>query len=304
MTAGIDFDALLQEKCKLQVVSIKHLADLQREIESRREQGQFDREFSQQYMNRFKFTVPEELKNAESIIVVAMPRPATKTVFNWNGRKQTFILPPTYTAYDEKRIQVEHLIAEAVGREGYKVATPNLPLKLLAVRSGLAEYGRNNIGYVSGMGSFMRLVAVFSDMAIESDHWHEPRMMKQCANCKLCQNACPTGAISKNRFLLNAEKCLTCHNEKDGRIQFPSWIKAEWHNCVVGCIRCQAVCPVNKPYLGRFGETAEFDEQETELLLKGTPREQIPPGTLKKMERLSLTDYFNEMHRNLSALLK
>ncbi len=256
MTAEIDFDALLQEKCKFRVVSISHLADLQRKIESLIEQGQLDIEFAQQYMFRFKFTPPEELKNAKSVIVVAMPRPPTKAIFNWNGKKEAFILPPTYTAYDEKRLFVERLVAEAVGIEGYRIATPNLPLKLLSVQSGLAKYGRNNIAYVLDMGSFMRLTAVYSDMPCESDQWHEPEMMKESINCNLCQNSCPTGAISKNRFLLNAEKCLTYHNEKEGKIPFPNWIKPEWHNCIVGCIRCQAACPENKPYLSRFGETA------------------------------------------------
>jgi len=83
-----------------------------------------------------------------------MPRLPTRAVFNWLGKRQSFTLPPTYTAYDEKRLHVERLVAEAVGAQGYRIATPSLPLKLLAVRSGLARYGRNNITYVTGMGSF------------------------------------------------------------------------------------------------------------------------------------------------------
>jgi hypothetical protein len=51
-------------------------------------------------------------------------------------------------------------------------------------------------------------------------------------------------------------------------------------------------------------ETAEFYEEDTEFLLKGTPRDQIPPMVMEKMKQLGLTDYFNEMPRNLSALLK
>lgn len=304
MTTQIDFGALSNKGCRFSVVSTSHLVELQGEIEMRREKGQFDAEFALHYMSRFKFLPPSELKNAESLVVVAMPRPPTKAIFHWGGKKQTFILPPTYTAYDEKRLQVERLVAEAVGKEGYKIATPNLPLKLLGVRSGLAEYGRNNIAYVDGMGSFMRLSAVYSDMPCESDSWQESKMMTRCENCELCQKACPTGAISQDRFLLHAEKCLTFHNEKDGKIPFPDWIKPQWHNCIVGCIKCQAACPENKPYLWRFGETAEFEEEETELLLKGISREQIPQTTMKKMQMLSLTDYFNQMPRNLSVLLK
>lgn len=127
--------------------------------------------------------------------------------------------------------------------------------------------------------------------------------MPQCQNCSLCQNACPTGAITADRFLLHAERCLTYHNEKDGDIPFPDWINPEWHNCVVGCMKCQAACPQNRPYLKQVWENAEFTEEETEMLIKGTPSEQIPADTLQKMKMLGFTDYFKMMPRNLSVLL-
>ena len=305
MKTNIDFHNLIEENCKFRVVSTSnHIAELQGEIESRQNQGQFENEFAQQYLHRFRFLAPDELREAKSLVVVAMPRPPTKAVFNWKGKKQSFILPPTYTAYDEKRLHVERLVAEAVGKNGYKIATPFLPLKLLATRSGLAEYGQNNITYVQGMGSFMRLTAVYSDMPCESDVWQEPKMMSRCKNCDLCRRACPTGAISSDRFLLHAEKCLTYHNEKEASIPFPDWLKPEWHNCIVGCIRCQAVCPENKPFLNIIGETAEFTEKETNLLLNAVPLEQLPVETVAKMKILSLADYYRELPRNLGVLLR
>ena len=303
MAPQIDFPRLKEENCKFSIISARHLGELQREIEGRRHQGQLDEAFSQEYLFKFKFAPPPELPNAQFLVVVAMPRPPTQATFTWKGKRRSFILPPTYTADDEKRLHVERLVAEAVGKSGYKIATPVLPLKLLAVRSGLAEYGRNNIAYVSGMGSFMRLTAFYSDMPCEKDQWQTPRMMNRCKKCGLCREACPTGAISQDRFLLRAERCLTYHNEKKGDIPFPDWMKPEWHNCLIGCIRCQAACPENKPFLRQVGETAEFNERETKLLLKGTPREKLPPSTMKKMQLLSLTDYFEELPRNLCALL-
>ena len=303
MNAQEVFYNLTEENCKFRVVSTSHLTELQREIETRRDQGQFEKEFAQTYLYRFKFTPSDELGNAKSLIVVAMPRPITKAIFNLKGKKLSFILPPTYTAYDEKRLHVEHLVAEAVGKEGYKIATPLLPLKLLASRSGLVEYGRNNITYAQGMGSFLRLTAFYSDMPCESDSWQEAKMMERCGNCDLCQRACPTGAISLDRFLLHAEKCLTLHNEKEGNVPFPNWIKPEWHNCIVGCIRCQAACPENKPFLNVVGETEEFTEQETKLLLQGTAAADLSADTVAKMKALSLMDYYNELPRNLGVLL-
>jgi epoxyqueuosine reductase len=277
---------------------------LKREIENRRDGGQLDWEFVQRYLSRFRFTPREDLGDARSLIVVAMPRPPTRAIFNWNGKEGSFMLPPTYTAYDEKRLHVERLVAEAVGKGGYKIATPLLPLKLLATQSGLADYGRNNIVYVQGMGSFLRLTAVYSDMPCESDEWQEPKVMCRCKDCDLCRRACPTGAICPDRFLLHAEKCLTYHNEKEATIPFPEWIKPEWHNCIVGCIRCQAACPENKPFLKIVGETAEFTEEETRQLLVGVAPEQLPTETVAKMRLLSLTDYYEQLPRNLGVLLR
>ena len=298
-----DFSNLTNEGCRFRIVSVSHLSEIEEEIKKGQSQNQFDVEFADQYFARFSYSPPIELKNAKSIIIVAMHRPPTRAVFHWKGIARSFILPPTYTAYDEKRVRVEHLVAEAVGKDGYGVASTFLPLKLVAARSGLVEYGRNNITYAQGMGSFMRLTAVYSDMPCESDSWQDSKVMLRCSGCNLCRDACPTGAISADRFLLHAEKCLTYHNEKEASIPFPAWIKPEWHNCIVGCMRCQAACPENRPFLSTIGETAEFSEEETKLLLKGIPVEQLPKVTLEKMKVLSLLDYYKELPRNLDALL-
>jgi epoxyqueuosine reductase len=304
MSKKVDFHKLTEENCRVTTVSTSHLLELEQEIRKQQAEGNLNERLSREYLSRFKFAPPQELMNSQSLIVIAMPRSPTRATFSWNGKQRSFILPPTYTAYDEKRLYIERLVAEAVGKEGYRIATPILPLKLLAVHSGLAEYGRNNIAYVSGMGSFMRLAAVYSDMPCETDHWRKVHMMKSCENCKICQKACPTGAIPTNRFLLRAEKCITYHNEKKGNIPFPAWIKREWHNCIVGCITCQKTCPENRSFLQLVGETADFNEEETMLLLKGTPREKLSESTMKKLQALSLTDYFDELPRNLSVLIK
>jgi epoxyqueuosine reductase len=301
---AIDFRRLTDENCKFTTVSICHLSELQKEIINRRDQNEFDYEFCKAYMFRFKFAPPEELPDAKSIIVVAMQRSPTRATFIWKGKKQSFILPPTYTAYDEKRLFVERLLAEAVAKEGYKVATTILPLKLLAAQSGLAQYGKNNIAYVPSMGSFMRLTAVYSDMPCEKDQWQTSQIMERCEKCDFCRKACPTGAIPSDRFLLRAERCITYHNEKKGGILFPDWIMPSWHNSIVGCITCQRACPENKNYFQLLGEVAEFDEEETRLLLKGTLPNQLPSSTVAKMRRLSLTDYYDMLPRNLSVLLR
>jgi epoxyqueuosine reductase len=286
---------------RARIVSVSHLHQLQKEIESLRSNALLDSQFYEDRLAWFDFQIPEDLPKAKSLIVVAVPRPQTRAIFVWNGQRHPLIIPPTYTAYDDIAKQVENLLAKILDEKGYKSTGTALPLKLLATRSGLAQYGRNNICYISELGSFLQLVAVYSDMPCEEDSWQEATMMKSCEECELCRRACPTGAIPSDRFLLRAERCIPYHNEKKGDVQFPKWMDASWHNCIVGCMRCQRVCPQNKEVIQWTGEEEEFSEDEAALLLEGVPHDKLPTNTLRKLEHLSLVDYLDSLPRNLGV---
>jgi epoxyqueuosine reductase len=298
------FVCLRERGFRARIVSVSHLHQLQREIEGLHSHALLDSQFYQDRLVRFNFQIPKDLPKAQSLIVVAVPRSQTRVIFTWNGRRHPLILPPTYAAYDDTTKQVESLLAKLLGEKGYQSTGAALPLKLLAARSGLVQYGRNNICYVSELGSFFQLVAVYSDMPCEEDSWQEATMMKSCEECELCRRACPTGAIPSDRFLLHAERCITYHNEKEGNVSFPEWMKVSWHNCVIGCMRCQRVCPQNKEVMQWAGEAEEFSEEETTLLLEDVPRDKLPPATLKKLEHLSLVDCLDILARNLGIFFK
>jgi len=288
---------------KGRIVSAEHLCDLQEEIDGRHKQSLFCAEFYQERLTWFQFRLPDHLPDAKSLIVVAVPRPQSQAVFTWNGKAWPFIIPPTYVAYDETRKQVEDLLAGFLAPQGYHVARTALPLKLLAVRSGLGRYGRNNICYVPGMGSFHQLVAVYSDLPCPKDTWQEAQMMESCQNCYACLHHCPTGAIPSDRFLLYAERCIVFHNEKPGNVPFPTWIDPAWHNCLVGCLICQRICPQNKDFLSWVEGKEKFFQEETALILEGVPLAQFPIATVQKLKRLDLIDSVDVLPRNLSVLL-
>ncbi len=295
---------IIEQGYQARLVSTQRLQDLQEGIEEHYRQGLFSEEFHQERLSSFDFQIPDSLPEATSIIVVAVPRPQSKVIFKWNGESQTLILPPTYVAYDGTRKKVEDILKGILEPKGYHIAPAKLPLKLLAVRSGLGSYGRNNICYVPGMGSFLQLVAVYSDLPCEKDGWRETQMMKSCENCHACRMRCPTGAIHSERFLLRAERCIVFHNEKPGDIPFPAWINPSWHNCLVGCLHCQKVCPENKDFLGRIEEGEDFSEKETALLMRGVAVDQLPASTVRKMKKLDLIEYQNSLPRNLGVFLK
>lgn len=90
----------------------------------------------------------------------------------------------------------------------------SLPIKRLAVLSGLAEYGRNNITSVPGIGSWVQYTVFLTDMPFDDGNWREkPIMAAKCEDCDICINACPKGAISRERFLFYREKCKGCDTE-------------------------------------------------------------------------------------------
>jgi epoxyqueuosine reductase len=280
---------------------IQHLRDLQEEIEGRYREGQFNEEFYQERLTSFVFNPPPDFLKAKSIIVVSVPQPQIQHIFNWRGETKSLIVPPTYSTYPNK--EVEALLSKTLVPQGYQVAPSALPLKLLAARSGLGSYGKNNICYVPGMGSFHRLMAFYSDLPCYEDSWQEAQMMETCEDCSACLNNCPTGAISSERFLLHAERCITYHNEKPVNIPFPQWINSSWHNSLVGCMHCQSVCPENADLMQWIEQGAEFTKEETALLLQGVPLDQLPAETAKKIKDLEVTEYFEVLPRNLVVLL-
>jgi len=284
-----------------QIVPIGHLDDLREEIERQRIKKAIPEEVYNGYLSGFNFTTADCLPAAASIIIVAVPQPQIKVRFNWNYERHAGIIPPTYL-YNPNAL-VEALLKEKLEPVGYRIAKTALPLKLLATRCDLGFYGRNNLCYISEMGSFHRLMAFFSDLPCSKDIWHKPQMMARCKQCLACYHSCPTGAISTRHFHLRAERCLTFHNESKN--DWPSWIHPEWHHCLVGCLQCQRFCPENKKFLGWIEEKEEFSAEETELVMWGCPFEELPKTIQEKLNKLSLTEYYPAaFSRNLRCLFE
>jgi len=285
------------------VVSAEHLPELQEGIEGPYREGLLDEELYQTYLAGFEFGPPDGLPEARSLVVVAIPHPQTQITFTWHGEPVPVLMPPTYLHDDEADQQVEDLLADALAEGGYRVERANVPKKMLCVRSGLGRYGKNNVSYAPDMGSFHRLVAFHSDLPCPDDEWSEPQMLKRCETCRACLSSCPTEAISRDRFLLQAGRCLTFHNEKPGDVQFPSWISPAAHNCLVGCLRCQRVCPENQGVLELIEDGEGFSEDETAEILEGVPRDLLSASVVEKLQRADLIGYLEVLPRNLRALL-
>jgi epoxyqueuosine reductase len=106
------------------------------------------------------------------------------------------------------------------------------------------------------------------------------------------------------RFLIDNERCLTYFNEAGGEWEYPGWIDPSMHHTLYGCLRCQIVCPANRPYVNNEMEPVEFTEEETGFLLKGKPFETFPESLRQKVEALGMAEYLGAIPRNLRILFQ
>lgn len=287
------------------IIPIERLKDLKSDIETLK---------CAETLNGFQHFITEKIYQFEppdtdfeirSVMIMASPVPAyAKVIFEWQGQRIPVIgLARSYMGKKDAPTTTKQYMRKMLKPLGYQIqSAPRLPLKRLAVRSGLASYGRNNICYVDGMGSFLTLVAYFSDLPCSEDVWHDVGSMERCNNCTICLKSCPTGAILENRFLIDNERCLSYFNERPD--DFPEWLPKSAHHCLYDCLKCQISCPMNRDYVGNVIGPIEFDEAETEMLLAGKTMREFPPGLREKVKFLDMDSWLPAIPRNMRVLLE
>ena len=295
---------------KYKTLSVEYIEKLQEDIDKLRRAGALsDNEVYRGYIDARKFEIPENLPNAKSMIIIAIFGKLGLVNFNLDGKKHEIMIPPNYY---ENGLEIEDLeniaLNKIIKEPGYKVEfTRYLHSKLLAVRSGLGKYGRNNICYVDKMGSMLNLYTFFTDYEFGEDNWTEIKMMEQCENCTICFKNCPNNAIptpSDENFVINAGKCTSVYNEIRGII--PDWIPYEAHNALMGCMKCQLPCPGNRESIKVTKQLGEISEKETKMIIDGNVDEKLALSLSKKLKMFSPSDadyMLPVIKRNLRVLL-
>ena len=286
--------------CRAAVVPYSRRAEAIREVVSRHEQGELDRTFYQEYLAPLAAEPDTEISNPCSLIVVAVPDRPVRIHLTLDGAPFAALASPGYLRRPRKRLL--GLVREILEPAGFSVARADGPMKTIAAMSGLARYGRSNLTYISGLGSFYHLALLASDLACDDSRPLRPELLPPCEGCRACLVACPTGAIAEDRFLLHAERCLSFWNEKPACVPFPAWIKPEWHNAIGGCLLCQQACPENHPFRDEILEGPAFDEETTRLFLAGTNTEDFPREVQAVLEAWWLTTLLDVLPRDLGVL--
>jgi len=291
------FQKLEQSGLRARTVSITRLPLVQEAVARLIRQGMISETLHRDW--HFYLDSNKDLPAAKTIFIVAIPQPVARAWFEWHAISYPADFPPGYfVRADESR--AGEILGSVLKSAGYSVVKAHLPLKTLAVRSGLARYGRNNITYVPGVGSFHRLVAFYSDCPCDIDSWQEIGAMDACDSCSICRESCPAGSILNDRFLIRAQNCQTFGDaERDASW----WGGADRRNALVGCMVCQDACPANRLYLNKIADGPVFAAAETESILNGTPCGQLASTTQQKLDRLSEGGIYPVLTRNLRALI-
>jgi epoxyqueuosine reductase len=278
----------------------RELADV---LAGLRDRGEVAGSLLDEYSESLTFSCPDEVGTPRVLIVVASRSPVLKVRFQLASGPFEAVIPPTYVSTSGRERCLE-VMRSVLGPAGYKVGRARIPVKLLAVRTGLAQYGRNNVAYVRNMGSLVRLDAFCTDAPLHVEDYRTKGSWRLscCPPCRNCHHVCPTGCIPYDGKLIDATRCLSYFNEHEE--EWPEWLSPLGHNSLVGCMLCQERCPANRVHLRMPPVVAEFDRDETNWILRDLPAEQLPAGVRAKLAALDLEDYSTVLGRNLRALVE
>jgi len=126
-----------------------------------------------------------------------------------------------------------------------------------AERAGVGWIGRQGSIIHPEFGACLFLGELFVNIELEPSL----PLKNQCADCRLCLNACPTGAIQSNGHL-DARRCISYLTvEHKGMIPHELWSLIG--SSLFGCDRCTAICPWNQ--YGAEAVMPEFCESNQKL---------------------------------------
>jgi epoxyqueuosine reductase len=211
--------------------------DTERHIRDRRERGLFAD-------MRFTMAQPETschpetlLEGARAVVSAALcyyaPEPEQPA-----GRGRL----PRYTwrdGYAELRERLDALGRRLGGHYRVLVDANQHVDREGAARAGVGFYGKNTLLITRRHGSWVVLGTLVTDVEIEPSS----PLSLDCGSCRLCIDACPTGALDEPGEL-DSTRCLSYWSQAPAPI--PEEYREPFGTQVYGCDICQDVCPWNR----------------------------------------------------------
>lgn len=212
-------------------------SDTEQLIRERRERGLFAD-------MRFTMSRPEVSCHPETLVEGARSVIAAALCYYREGpaRDADEGRLPRYTWQDEYadlRARLDELGRRLGGSYRVVVDHNDHVDRAAAVGAGIAFYGKNTMAITRRHGSWVVLGALVTDVEIEPS----PALELDCGECRLCIDACPTGALDEPG-VLDATKCLSYWTQAPASVPEP--YREEIGDMVYGCDICQDACPWNR----------------------------------------------------------
>ncbi len=187
------------------------------------------------------------LSGAKSALIVALPY-----FFSDDSPRPTVSLYARFRDYHHVlRDKADKVAREIFPLGTYRVVVDSAPIleKALAARTTRGFIGKNTLYIHPEKGSYLLLGEILNQSELDPDSPRPLDLSRKtrdggCGPCRLCQGACPTGALDE-AYSLDASKCLSYWTiEQRGTIPeaFWPWLKDYYF----GCDHCQTACPYNK----------------------------------------------------------
>lgn len=153
---------------RVQFINVKYLKELKKELKEFKESEELN-DFQNWIVNDlYSLDIPKLSFEPKSILILALHHPMYANVIIEHEGIQYKTRTLVRSDFDGGRKYVQ----DALNSNGYHLEEQHsLPLKRLAVQSGLAEYGRNNITYIEGLGSNFSYLGFMTDVPSEEDIW-------------------------------------------------------------------------------------------------------------------------------------
>jgi epoxyqueuosine reductase len=170
---------------------------------------------------------------------------------------------PRYTwtdAYAELREKLDAL-GRRLGAEYRVLVDANQHVdREAAARSGVGFYGKNTLLITRKHGSWVVLGTLITTAELEPTS----PLDLNCGSCRLCIDACPTGALD-DPGVVDANRCLSYWTQSKHSIPEP--YREELDDRVYGCDICQDVCPWNRGIEKRRADELPAPEAEPTVSL-------------------------------------
>jgi epoxyqueuosine reductase len=243
------------------------------------------------------------LSEAKTLIAVALAYPATPDTVPLRASAEGPPLVGIVARYargedyhDVMRKKLRRLadaVANLLGRPvlaRHCVDTAPLLERAAAERAGLGFAAKSTMTIIPGVGSYVMLGELLVDAEIAADAPIQPR----CGSCRLCLDACPTGAIVGDH-VIDARRCISYLTIESSE-PVPRELRPLIGVRVFGCDICQEVCPFNasaehKPSAPELAPRSNLDAPDLIGLLElgsARYRQLVKGSALRRTHRAQL----------------